>query len=356
MSGPSDTASASVETNAASDTPREKENDRKNEQGRSAVVAAPAWAARSLAEMVESGALERTVRHVVVGDDPVEPGEARGVEVLWRYHLTPEQLGKAVDELPDLRWVHSDYVGVEELPLEKLADRGSLLSNGAGIAARPMAEWVVLSILAAAKELPRFVRQSDAGVWEVGEPLAELKGAVVLMLGLGAVGTLAAGMLAAFGVEVRGCTRRPRAEMPVGVSRMVVGEAWRAELGDADYVVCALPLTAETSKMIDSDALRAMKESAFLVNVARGGLVDDDALIAALENREIGGAVLDAFREEPIEAGHPLWGRPDILALPHVTWSSAHTLDDFKWRFAAQMTRWLAGEVPDDLVDLDAGY
>ena len=79
-----------------------------------------------------------------------------------------------------------------------------------------------------------------------------------------------------------------------------------------------------------------MKKSAFLVNVARGGLVDDDALIAALESREIGGAVLDAFREEPVEAGHPLWGRPDVLALPHVTWSSAHTLDDFKWRFAAQ--------------------
>jgi len=183
-----------------------------------------------------------------------------------------------------------------------------------------------------------------------------LKGAVVLMLGLGAVGTLAAGMLAAFGVEVRGCTRRPRAEMPVGVSRMVVGDAWRDELGEADFVVCALPLTAETTDMIDSDVLRAMKKNAFLVNVARGGLVDDDALLAALENAEIAGAVLDAFRQEPIEEGHPLWGRSDILALPHVTWSSAHTLDDFKWRFAAQMKRWLAGETPVDLVDLTAGY
>jgi phosphoglycerate dehydrogenase-like enzyme len=356
MSGPADGASASTATNATSDTPREKENDGMTKEERSTVVAAPAWAARSLAEMVENGALTRTVRHVVVSDDPIEPAEARGVEVLWRYHLPPERLGKAIDELPDLRWVHSDYVGVEELPLEKMADRGILLSNGAGIAARPMAEWVVLSILAAAKELPSFVRQSDAGLWEVGEPLAELKSAVVLILGMGAVGTLAAGMLAAFGVEVRGCTRRPRAEMPVGVSRMVAGDEWRDELGDADYVVCALPLTAATSEMIDGDALRAMKKSTFLVNVARGGLVDDDALIVALENREIGGAVLDAFRQEPIEAGHPLWGRPDVLALPHVTWSSAHTLDDFKWRFAAQMGRWLAGDAPDDLVDLAAGY
>ena len=350
------TIDAAGTTNAPSDTPRENAKDAQTKQGRSAVVAAPPWAARSLAEMVETGTLETTVRHVVVGDDPVEPADAAGVEVLWRYHLTPERLEEAIDELPDLRWVHSDYVGVEELPLGKLADRGLMLSNGAGIAARPMAEWVVLGILSAAKELPRFVRQSDAGRWEVGEPLAELKGAVVLFLGLGAVGTLAAAMLEPFGVEVRACTRRPRQEKPPGVSRMVVGDAWRTELGDADYVVCTLPLTAETTNMIDGTALGAMKKGAFLVNVARGGLVDDNALIAALENGQIGGAVLDAFRQEPIEDGHPLWSRPDILALPHVTWSSAHTLDAFKRRFGQQLRGWLHGETPNDLVDLDAGY
>jgi phosphoglycerate dehydrogenase-like enzyme len=292
----------------------------------------------------------------VVGDDPVDPAEAGGVEVLWRYHLTPDRLGRAVDELPDLRWVHSDYVGVEELPLAKLADRGILLSNGAGIAARPMAEWVVLAILSAAKALPRFVRQSDASVWEAGAPLAELDGAVVLLLGLGAVGTLAAAMLEPFGVEVRACTRNARQGAPPGVTKMVVGDGWREELPDADYVVCALPLTRETANMLDADAFGAMKQGAYLVNVARGGLVDDEALVGALEAGHLGGAVLDAFRQEPAPPGHPLWGRPDILALPHVTWSSAHMLDDYKTRFAAQLRRWLDGESPADLVDLDAGY
>jgi phosphoglycerate dehydrogenase-like enzyme len=137
---------------------------------------------------------------------------------------------------------------------------------------------------------------------------------------------------------------------------MVVGEAWRDELADADYVVCALPLTAATTNMIDADALGAMKRGACLVNVARGGLVDDDALVAALDRGQIGGAVLDAFRQEPVPAGHPLWGRPDVLALPHVTWSSAHALDAFKGRFAAQLRTWLDGGTPDDLVDLHAGY
>ncbi len=338
----------------------DRETEMTSESGgapaRSAVVAAPAWAARAVAEIVASGVLDTDVGHVVMGDDPVDPTEAAGVEVLWRYHLTPERLGQAIDQLPDLRWVHSDYVGVEDLPLEKLAQRGILLSNGAGLAARPMAEWVVLAILSAAKALPRFVRQSDAGVWEVGQPLAELSGAVVLLLGLGAVGTLVAAMLEPFGVDVRACTRRPRPDAPRGVTKMVVGDAWRDELPEADYVVCALPLTSDTTGMIDAAAVRAMKRGAYLVNVARGGLVDDDALLGALEDGHLGGAVLDAFRQEPVPEGHPLWGRSDVLALPHVTWSSAHTLADFKWRFGAQLQTWLRGGTPADLVDLDAGY
>ncbi len=212
MRRPSGTGPAPAANNTVSDAASEK-TQRAGEwgqpvgRGRRAGVGGT-WAGRDR----QVGVLDGDVRHVVVGDDPVDPDDADGVEVLWRYHLTPDRLGNAIDELPDLRWVHSDYVGVEDLPLEKLADRGIILSNGAGIAARPMAEWVVLAILSAAKSLPRFVRQSDAGLWEVGQPLAELDGAVVLLLGLGAVGTLVAAMLEPFGVEVRACTRRPRAD------------------------------------------------------------------------------------------------------------------------------------------------
>jgi phosphoglycerate dehydrogenase-like enzyme len=306
--------------------------------------------------MIDAGEFGVPVRHVVVGDDPVDAAEAGGVEVLWRYHMKPDRLRRAIDELPDLRWVHSDYVGVEDLPLRELADRHVVLSNGAGIAARPMAEWVVLAILLSAKQLPRFVRQSDSGRWEVGETLSELRGAVVLLLGLGAVGTLTAALLEPFGMEVRACARRSRDDAPRGVNRMVAVDAWRAELPDADYVVCALPLTNETSGMLDADAFSAMKPGACLINVARGRLVDDVALLAALDSGHLGGAVLDAFAHEPLPDGHPLWGRPDVLVLPHVTWSSNHTLGDFKERFASQLHRWLAGLAPTDLVDLDAGY
>jgi phosphoglycerate dehydrogenase-like enzyme len=357
MSGSSPPPRSSAKTNTPrGDQRRDNSTSRQGTATRTVAVAAPPWAARALTDTVEKALNGIAVRHVVIGDVPVDKEEAEGVEVLWRYHLDPQRLESAVRELPDLRWVHSDYVGVENLPLELLAERGIMLSNGAGIVARPMAEWVVLAILSCAKDLPRFVRQSDAGRWEVGAPLADIKGAVVLLLGLGAVNTLVAGLLAPFGADVRACTRHPRPKPPAGVSRVVSAEAWRGELGEADHVVCALPLTAETSGMLDAAAFAAMKKGAFLINVARGGLVDDDALVEALESGHLRGAVLDAFRHEPVETGHPLWGRPDVLALPHVTWSSTHMGDDMKDRFAAQLTRWLSGSTPEDLVDLVTGY
>jgi len=322
-------------------------------------VAAPAWARRAL-DIVESKlARSVTVQHVIVGESPVPPAEAAETHMLWRYHLPADRVADAIDQLPDLRWIHSDYVGIEDLPIAQIRRRGILLSNGAGIASRPMAEWVVLAILAAAKQLPKFVRQSDTATWDIGGPLAELSGAVVLVLGLGAVGAATAQLLEPFAMDVRACVRRPRPAgdpLPRGVNRLVVGDAWRDHLADANYVVCALPLTDDTSRMLDADAFAAMRSDCCLVNVARGGLVDEAALIAALDAGRLAGAVLDAFDREPLPSDDPLWRRPDVLVLPHVTWSTAHTTDDFKARFAAQVERWVAGERPANLVDLDAGY
>ena len=322
-------------------------------------VAAPVWAARALDVVSHKLARSVAIHHVVVGETPVPSAEALDTHVLWRYHLPADRVANVIDELPALRWIHSDYVGIEDLPIAEIRRREILLSNGAGIAARPMAEWVVLAILAAAKQLPRFIRQSDAGTWETGPALAELSGAVVLLLGFGAVGAATARLLEPFAMDVRACVRRPRpTDHPLlqGVSRLIVGDAWRDHLPDADYVVCALPLTGDTAGMLGSDEFTAMRPGSWLVNVARGGLLDDTALIHALDNGPLAGAVLDAFSREPLPSDDPLWGRPDVLVLPHITWSTAHTTDDFKARFADQVERWVAGEEPADLVDLGAGY
>ncbi|MHB8682027.1 MAG: D-2-hydroxyacid dehydrogenase [Acidimicrobiales bacterium] len=318
-------------------------------------VAAPPWAAKAMSRLAEA-LPDIALRHVPVDPESPKTGGIPAIRVLWRYHMTAVQLTAALEQLPDLEWVHSDYVGVDDLPLADMARRGLLLSNGAGISAGPMAEWVVLAVLAAAKQLPRFVRQSDAGVWEVGPPLAELRDAVVLLLGLGAVGARVAELLAPFGTEVRASARTPRATPPAGVAKMVGPAEWQAELADADFVVSTLPLTAQTAGALDAAAFAAMRRGAWLVNVSRGGVVDEAALVAALDDGHLGGAVLDAFAEEPLPAGNPLWKRPDVLVLPHVTWSTSHTLDDFVDRFAAQLRRFAGGDAPADIVDLDAGY
>jgi phosphoglycerate dehydrogenase-like enzyme len=317
-------------------------------------IAAPPWAKDALAAIAEAGAVTTPLRHVVM-DPRTEMPVEQGVRVLWRYHLRPQQLEKVVDHLPDLQWVHSDYVGVDDLPLAALARRHLMLSNGAGLSAGPIAEWVVLAVLLAAKQLPRFVRQSDAGTWDVGAPLAELRGAVALILGAGAIATAAARLLEPFGIEVRAAARRRRTTPP-GVHALLVGEEWRSALPDADYVICTLPLTPATANLLDESVFSTMKPGAWLINVSRGAIVDEGALVAALDAGKLAGAVLDAHREEPLPATSPLWRRPDILVLPHVTWSSAHTLDDFIWRFAAQLRRFAGGQPPADLVDLDAGY
>lgn len=320
-------------------------------------VAAPPRAADALHAISASGLVPARLRHVVIDPRQREKtAQIQGIRVLWRYHLRAPNVLWALQKLPDLEWVHSDYVGVDDLPLDELARRGITLSNGAGTASGPIAEWIVLALLAAAKDLPRFVRQSDSATWDVGAPLAELAGAVVLLLGLGAIATRAAELLEPFGVEVRACTRQPRHERPRGVTKLLTGEEWRDHLPDADFVVCTLPLTKQTAGILDGAVFAAMRPEAWLVNVSRGAVIDDAALLDALQSGKIAGAVLDAFEQEPLPATHPLWRRPNVLVLPHVTWSSSHMLDDYTWRFAAQLQRFVGGLPPTDVVDLHAGY
>jgi phosphoglycerate dehydrogenase-like enzyme len=247
-------------------------------------------------------------------------------------------------------------VGADRLPLDELASRGLVLTNGGDNFARPMAEWVMLAVLAAAKHFPEFVRRSDAGRWDPSPALlAELEGAVLLLLGFGAVGRQAAEMARPFGMDVRAVARTPR-EPPAGVSRLVTGAAWRDELPQADYVVCAMPLTRQTRGMVDAAALAAMKPTAWLVNVARGALVDEEALVGALDAGRLGGAVLDAFTTEPLPEDHPLWRRPNVVVVPHHTWSSPRAAERAARLFAAELARFAAGQPLQNRVDPDAGY
>src|SRR6266511_572216 len=323
-----------------------------------AVAAAP-QVEKTLDRLRAGGQLRVPTRLVALDDEGrADPREAAGVRVLWRRGLNPDDwFANALATLPELAWVHSDMVGADRLPLDALAARGLVMTNGGDNFARPMAEWVMLALLAAAKRFPEFVRRSDAGTWDPSPFfLSELEGAVLLLLGFGQVGRLVAEMARPFGMDVRAVARTSREGLPAGVTRLVTGRAWRDELPEADYVLLAMPLTPATTGMLDAAALATMKPTAWLVNVARGALVDEEALVAALDAGRLGGAVLDAFTTEPLPSGHPLWGRDNVVVVPHHTWSSPRSAKRASRLFATELDRFAAGRQPLHPIDLSAGY
>lgn len=265
---------------------------------------------------------------------------------------------RALSHAESLHWLHTDSVGVNYLPLDALARRHVLVTNGRDNFARPMAEWVVLSLLYRAKRLGITQRLSDSGRWERQWDQEELTGMRVLLLGLGAFNRLAAEMLVPFGADVRAWVRHPRRTLPTGVREMLYGDAWRDVLGETDVVVVGLPLTPATHGLIDAAALGALTRGAWLVNLARGQIIDQSALVAALDQGQLGGAVLDTFTEEPLPEGDPLWGRDNVLIVPHSTNVSQRMHDRVTNRFIKLLGRYVKGEPfeDEDLVDLAAGY
>jgi len=292
---------------------------------------------------------------------PADPDQRRDqvlteVEGLWCHgRFDAAFVEAALARLPALRWIHSDFVGVDSFPLGTLASRGITLTNGAGNFARPMAEWVMLALLQAAKRFPLYVRRSLNATWDPSDVLDELEGAVLLLLGLGEVNRLVVEMARPFGLRIRAWARRPR-PAPEGVERLVTGEAWRDELPEADYVVLGVPLTPTTAGLIDADTLTRFKPTAWLVNPARGGLVDEAALVAALDAGQLAGALLDAFVTEPLPASSPLWGRDDVIVVPHHTWSSPRVAERMTARFLTELAQAAARQPPVRRVDYDAGY
>jgi phosphoglycerate dehydrogenase-like enzyme len=221
-----------------------------------------------------------------------------------------------------------------------------------------VAEHALLLMLAASRRLPLALRAQDRRQWISSElaGLPSLRGRSLLVAGLGAVGREVARMAAALGLRVVGTRREAGGPLPDGVAEVHGPASLPALLPAADFVVLAAPLTAETRGMIGAAELALMKPSAWLVNVARGKLVDEAALAGALERRTIAGAALDVFEHEPLAPDSPLWSMPNAIVTPHVAgfredyWEAATAL------FADNLRRYLSGEGLANIVDKRAGY
>lgn len=250
-----------------------------------------------------------------------------------------------------LKWLSTIYAGVDAFDTDLLKSRGTILTNGAGINAYAVAEYAVLGILAAAKRYDQVVRMADACEWSIAAPgQIELFETRALIIGYGSIGKLIGERLAAFGVDVTGVTRSGRD------STLTPGQ-WRTRIADYDWIVLAAPSTGDTHALIGAPELGAMKPTAWLINVARGDMVDQVALIEALEKRRIAGAFLDTVTPEPLPGDHPLWTAPNTLHSMHLSGrSQTKMFQRAAALFLDNLDAFLNHRPMRNIVDLDAGY
>lgn len=257
----------------------------------------------------------------------------------------------AIERATRLRWLASVYAGVDGFPLELMRTRDVIFTNGAGINAITIAEWVVMGMLNVAKGYREVVRAQDRHEWLRDAPgKMELAGSRALIIGYGAIGQRVDTVLSGFGLEVVK-VRRSQGEDTIGP------DEWRARLGEFDWVIVSVPATPETEHMIGAAELAAMKPTACLINVARGSVIDQPALVAALRDGAIGSAFLDVTTPEPLPAGDPLWDLPGA----HVTMHLSGRAQDKMFqrgveRFLDNLERFHAGEPLRHQVDLTLGY
>ncbi len=251
----------------------------------------------------------------------------------------------------NLKWLSTIYAGVDAFNTGLLKSRGTILTNGAGINAYAVAEYAVLGILAAAKRYDEVVRMADRREWSTAAPgQVELFETSALVIGYGSIGRLIGERLAGFGVEVTGVTRSGR-------DGTLTPDRWRARIGEFDWIVLAAPSTGDTHALIGAAELAAMKPTAWLINVARGDMVDQQALIEALKKRRIAGAFLDTVTPEPLPADHPLWTAPNTLHSMHLSGrSQTRMFQRAAALFLDNLHAFLNDRPMRNMVDLDAGY
>jgi phosphoglycerate dehydrogenase-like enzyme len=296
-------------------------------------------------------------RLVLVSPDGVADESLADVEVLLRgWSLEGPALDRIVSQAPKLRWIHSASVGVESIMTPVMRMRGLTLTNGRGVFDRPIAEYVMTMILSVCRRLPQLLELQAERTWQ---PLqaTELNEVTIGLVGMGGIGCEIARLAAPFEPRMVGVRRRPRrGEIPSNVKLLGGPEALPELFATSDFIVLALPLTPETDGLISDDLLMGAKPGCWLVNVARGALVDERALLRALRDGPLGGAILDTLREEPLPDASAFYRLPNCIVTAHTSWSSRAVLDRTLEVFCQNLRLFRAGKPLLHAVDLEAGY
>ena len=271
--------------------------------------------------------------------------------------LKPPQFATA----KKLKWVHSTSAGVGQLMYPGLRNSGVIVTNASGIFSVPMAEHTIGLILALARNFPDTLRQQEKAIWsqqnlwDKPQHLAEVNGTLLLIIGYGSIGREVAQRAQSLGMRVWGVTRSGKGDA-THAEKIVPSSELQNVLAQADYVLLCAPETSETNSLIGAQQLAQMKRTARLINVGRGSLVDEAALISALETGALAGAALDVAQTEPLPPTSPLWHAPNLFITPHTS-----ALSDRLWpRETAMLVdlleRWFDGRDLFNRVDFSRGY
>jgi len=270
-----------------------------------------------------------------------------GVEILFLNDFRSDLL--RIVGPGDLRWIHTSSIGVDALLTTEIIESGVTVSTSRDVCERPIAEWVLGVLLLFAKDLRRTLEYQRVATW-VHRETEPLLGRRVLLLGAGPVGRETAKLLRAAGVRVDVVARRARQDAELGAIAAI--DELDELLPLADDLVLALPLTQATRGIVDARRLALMRPGARVVNVGRGALIVEAALLAAVRDGQIGAAALDVFEQEPLPSTHPLWTLDSVLVSPHMSGDLVGWRERVVERFAANLRRWVAGEPLLDVVDL----
>ena len=291
--------------------------------------------------------------HVAVPKDESELATAADAEVGIGTN-NGSRVRKHFEAAPKLRWYHSVGAGVEDLVgVPDFRERGITLTNNSGAYDIQIAEHALAFIFAAAKRLHVYRDQQARRNWKEHRQ-DELRDATLVVYGIGSIGAEIARLGSAVGMKVIGVRRR--VESVPGVQRIVPPELLEDVAAEADYLAIAAPLTRATRGAVSREVLARMKKTAWVVNIARGAIVDEDALVDALRAGRIGGAGLDAFTTEPLPADHALWTLENVMISPHSSNSSPHVRARTMALFVENLRRFKSGDDLLNRVDLEAGY
>ena len=266
-----------------------------------------------------------------------------------------------VPSLSRLMWVQAPAVGVGHILSEEMIASPIVLTSARGVRARAMAEHVMGMAIALARQLPWVLAKQHKHEWALDE--IEASGSIRTLqhrrmgiIGLGSIGLEVARLASAFGMRVSAIRKRVDEPTPKFVDEVLPPDRLNTLLAVSDVILLSAPLTPETRQLINAETLAVIKRGAFLVNIGRGKLIDDDAVVAALKSGQLGGAALDVFTREPLDPASPFWDLPNVIVTPHMSGAMEDYWTPLVALFAENLRRFERGEELLNVVDKKAGY